>query len=180
MNREIPAVAQDLRHLARTRAGGRPFPVVVALILRFITGHRLAPGSLSCRRASAPHGHAAPEPRQVLGNKYPRTYCSTGVIRLPSLDDPGRSSVEVGPRPFDALERHRKGRLQFLREQRDRELLQQPAEVLERRLAACRPRGCGPRAPGSAATIPPPPAHASHREPGPPAYLASRRSSALR
>src|SRR2546427_12487166 len=45
---------------------------------------------------------------------------------------------QFGPRLFDALERHRKRRAQLLREQRDLELLEQPAERAELRRDAPR------------------------------------------
>ena len=87
---------------------------------------------------------------------------------------------KLRPGLFDALERHRKRRLQLLGEQRHLELLEQPAEVCEPGGSRRPPRGRARPARGSAATTASTCSAWRASRSGRSRYLASRRSSAFR
>ena len=145
VDREIPAIAEDLRRLARQRRRRRG--------VRWSERSRCERScpAIPVRAASAARGRAgipiARPVRPVRATSNFRRTNNVAKLTVARTDSPpptaaggirrhapAASAPERRPGLLQPLVGHRERRLQLLREQRDRELLEQPAELVERRL----------------------------------------------
>src|SRR5436190_13292104 len=134
MDREIPAVAENLLHIARDGPAARRFGRQGV--------QRCWRGCRVIRRAQA-YRPAALAGKTLRRATFPiplreseRTYCNTVGIGA-TTQRPRRSPArELRPCLLQAPVRDRERSLQFLREEGNLEFLEQPAELLETRLDA--------------------------------------------